>query len=510
MEENKEGLELSEEAVAEKPKTRQDNSLSFMELYRVVDRDLSILLPFCKIGMEDPADRESLRKLCDIVNNADMAEERNTRICSEYEYKKWMGYNEEDRYLAIYAKKRAGREANPKVFDPVREKDLKTFVDNCNFLRTHLDDSAGASQYTRAVYNLLWGRLSENNRIEPNIAWSFKPLRAFTPFNILFGGDTMNKPKEIHGNIPSEEMRRHGTKDLYCNYNRLGNFTMVPAYFSRKRRFLKVGGSKLSDYFDLALMYLKQEEFDIKKELILHISPRYSEARKKDVGNRLEAYYDTIYRNFPTSLFNRYINTMFLWDYVKGEEDEYRIKSLISEGHASLLDPEQVYDYTKLEDEEVENFVKNSTRAIDRRSKFMALLLKIAVDFREIDLPKERVPVYVNDYWKDWDVSDLYKQIVKRVFTTERIFSGYAEVLDALDDAVDAYLLEVKDYVGWIAEAKEDEDNYLKRERKEFEEFEEVYLNFLNSGLLLNKLEEVKTYIDYVRQDSLFSEKKGE
>lgn len=238
-----------------------------------------------------------------------------------------------------------------------------------------MDDSTGRNPWMRAVYYLLWGK---------GIEGSFSTSFLFE--KMLLGGDTMNT---IASYNDKEQLKGKPGIDKLCREcHQLGNFVLVPAYFNQWR-----GRNKLiKDQMDLSLYRLSNlEEF----------------------------------RGWSKSSFTKYINMFFLWDYVEPNDDkkEYLVKDMKT-GSIEIV---------KINDENVDQYIANANKYIKRRGLFMAAILKIAVEFKDIDVmvkDEEKVE------WKEWDVSDIYKYIVKNVFLTEETYSDYGDVIAAISNTI--------------------------------------------------------------------------
>ncbi|MFI3202612.1 MAG: hypothetical protein R3Y54_14020 [Eubacteriales bacterium] len=85
-------------------------------------------------------------------------------------------------------------------------------------------------------------------------------------------------------------------------------------------------------------------------------------------------------------------------------------------------------------DNEKTQWLKNVEIAIRNRGIFMSGMLLIATD---MDLKIEQgVETTYLEAWKDWKVSELYKKLMKEVFATDTIFSGYADVLQKMKNCL--------------------------------------------------------------------------
>ena len=102
---------------------------------------------------------------------------------------------------------------------------------------------------------------------------------------------------------------------------------------------------------------------------------------------------------FKCANYRKYINTMFLWDFDEHESGTNNIKNC----------------------------------RIMRRSYFMATMLEIAVGFKGVEIDASDF----KEEWPGWNVSNLYKYIVKNVFLVDEKYSGYGAVINKIVEIVD-------------------------------------------------------------------------
>lgn len=110
--------------------------------------------------------------------------------------------------------------------------------------------------------------------------------------------------------------------------------------------------------------------------------------------------------DFKAGDFNKYINYFFLWDYVNGDDGngKYKIQKLF-ESHDKI---EQGI-WTNVTSEEAEEFMKKAINLIERRGIFMTAMLRL----------------------KD-QIGDDYNDLREKVFETNAVYSGYAEVIEEI------------------------------------------------------------------------------
>lgn len=313
--------------------------------------------------------------------------------------------------------------------------------------------------HMRAVYNILWG-----SKALEDYKNGWRKFRSTFIFDedkdekqLLMGGDWMNSLQTTINRCIfldtgvkttekdcKEEYKKNNEKliEKFEKYNftsicessgYIGNFCLVPAYFNRWRS---------DEFWDISLSKLKNidaSKFRFEDKIQLNKSTTITGDEAK---NR--------FRGFVVVDFTRYINTMFLWDYV---DKEYYPKSLLSENfydenykrlkekdsHSEYMrkleDKSEVDDQLvlkKIEVNEVEIFLNNAHWAIKRRSIFMAAMLKIAIEFDKGTYS----PCNIKQDWSGWEVSDIYKKIMDKVFLSDKCYSGYNDVFNKIKNAV--------------------------------------------------------------------------
>lgn len=239
----------------------------------------------------------------------------------------------------------------------------------------------GNSRYictlTREVYRTLWGW---NDKKDNN---KRKELSRFG-FSLFDNGASMG-PETMNSFMTTFNNREEVSENCFYDFARythcIGNFTLTYEGYNK---------------------YTKKDYWDLK----------------------LECQYQN------KAIFNNYINSFFLWDYVFNcnENDGkkiYKIKSLFKENFRITNSYKYLYD-GKLRNKgnksllakgkEINNFLANVVWAIKRRGIFMIALLKIADK-----------------------CSDLYKEIQLAVFNTNKVYLGFDEVfleILKLDDVI--------------------------------------------------------------------------
>lgn len=220
------------------------------------------------------------------------------------------------------------------------------------------------------IYNHLW---SWNCPAEPDQRKvKYAEIDGNIFGNCFFGPDTMNsvqKPLSLFCGVENYSLRRTINKCYdpnmnavnininglvsYINwYHTLGNFVLVPEKFNEYR------SDEFEDFWDLSLANLK-EGFNEKNS-------SYSRKYKK------ECYYDKKDENgnvivvFDKSMFNKYINFFFLWDYVEYKDNGYIVR------HISYKDcgSEQLSP----------DFFIKTREIIEHRGRFMTAMLMLEQD----------------------------------------------------------------------------------------------------------------------------------
>lgn len=307
-----------------------------------------------------------------------------------------------------------------------------------------LDDSnsARSNPFMRAVYYLLWGKkidlgyeIKEGNcgireygwgRFSASYVFPVKSEGMSKPKALLFGSDTMNTIKSYQKEIENflQEKKEIEKVDELCRKcHQLGNFVLVPAYYNSCR------GAK--DQIDVALDRLcNGKNFDggFIGQTKLRPSGNVTKEEKERVADKYFYRWDKNY-------FTQFINMFFLWDYVKKKDEKtYYVKDMKSNG-------EPVTSNTNVNEGNVGKYIINANAYIEKRSIFMAAMLEIAVEY-------ENVKIRIKDYepkaeWGKWKVSDIYKYIVEKVFLKDKTYSGYKEVIEAIEGVIDGVVEKV-------------------------------------------------------------------
>lgn len=311
----------------------------------------------------------------------------------------------------------------------------------------------------RAIYNILWGRNEITNSkaiLDENGYTYFRTAKAMGGRNILMGGDiansvqtTLNKELNITSKMAREKynntneieellntIKKSEIADLFECYHYIGNFVLVPAYFNGWRGT----NSAVEDYFDKSLKELKENGWETVKQLILKNRSK-GEKRIFVLENAKR-----MYKDFSSEDFTTYINCMFMWEYVSVKNGEYCINSLREgdwlQGQYVELGENVSND---LSAEKIKTFCANVKTAISRRGIFMALMLKIALDYPGGNYKKKE--------WENWQVSDIYKQLVDNIFLSGKVYSGLGEIFKAIYMELDKSNLseeDVKEIKGFI------------------------------------------------------------
>ena len=257
--------------------------------------------------------------------------------------------------------------------------------------------------------------------------------------NLLMGGETLNSLQSYICSVTGYSEKYLSTKyairsievqnmllknDLgqNCASNfYIGNYVMVPAYFN--------GSVKgIQDRRVTRIPMLKKDWSSVERLLNrYHDKERYNRriAYSREELNKLckEQHYE----DYSGDDFPKYINTMFLWDYVQKNSNEYEVKS---------------DENTNIE------YLWMCNYRIKRRSLFMTAMLKIA-----IELPKGNIEKHSE--WNNWNVSIIYKDIMEMIFIKGDCYASYDEVLEKIDklesvnndSKVAKILREVKDLI---------------------------------------------------------------
>ena len=294
-----------------------------------------------------------------------------------------------------------------------------------------LDDSRNSmpNPYMRAIYYTLWGKKislgepeiikSEKDIFIYENGWErFSKSYLFAEEKLLLGGDTMNTIASYRSEI--KKFKNLGKEnsdkvDELCRVvHQLGNFVLVPAYFNGFRGL----DEDINDCMDSSLCYLKKYNFELEERIQLKLS---KEEKKAFVKGH--------FAGWESKNFNKYINIFFLWDYVYANEDKYYVRNLKcdSKGEDGIISKDDNELKYKVTSENINIYIENAKVAILRRSKFMAAMLMLAVEFKEESYKEE---------WKDWHVSDIYKEIVENIFLTDKVYNDFNSVIKKVKDII--------------------------------------------------------------------------
>ncbi len=282
------------------------------------------------------------------------------------------------------------------------------------------DNSNDTCKLSELIYRYLWGWEEGKNNFRKLLILQ-KENNGMTN---TFGGDTMNSlgttlRKYMDKNSVNEckkewDKTERDKADLdsmkhlhdFAQYTScIGNFVLVPAGFNGHRGIHPC----IKDYWDLSLDYLAYTE----KNAWLSNEKRLMKQKAAQ----------------ENSAFVKYINMFFLWDYV---DKNYEVKSLFA-SHENILGAKicSVNDVLPEDESEFSSYFENANTYIKRRGIFMVAMLNIAYRFEDVEIE------YTNKAaWKDWKVSDIYKYIVEKVFLTDKEYSGYEGVIEAIKNAV--------------------------------------------------------------------------
>lgn len=339
-------------------------------------------------------------------------------------------YNKDGRYTELI--KNIGEQINTPIEDHGGRTRIeqwfayKLLEENDEYLREHrsvrrfdCDNSNDTCELTKGIYYYLWGWKKEGN-YGHSLFWEDSGTSDH------LGGDTMNslgttmieylKTRGVHVKSVKECKERYDKDDLVKKYLKewkglndfarnvscIGNFVLVPGGFN-KHRGVHPG---LRDYWDLSL-----DDLAYNKDAWLPGRVRVKHAR-------------------DNKAFIQYVNTFFLWDYV---DDNYEIKPLFASHEDKLgadkeLNNEKVFPDMQHNGKEFDKFLGNVNSYINRRGKFMAAMLNIALNIdRDTPYTGER-----QEEWKDWKVSGTYKKIVEEVLLSDKCFLGYHEVIEEI------------------------------------------------------------------------------
>lgn len=329
-------------------------------------------------------------------------------------------------------------------FKLMRGYDGKKSVDKWFAYKTLKDGfDCDTCELAKAIYHCLWGWEMESKNSFRNSLLFQKNLGEGV------GGDTMNslgttmekymkkrgvKKCKEQWESEKEETRKKaeeiGLEDFAKFTSCIGNFVLVPARFNGHRGI----HSCIRDYWDLSLDYLAYEE----KSAWLSM---YKEPMNQKTDNKA---------------FAKYINMFFLWDYVgKG----YKVKPLFDSHKGKLgdnvLSSNNVFPSGE---KEFEQYFNRANTYIKRRGVFMVAMLKLAVDFKNV-----KINIKYKDNWESWDVSAIYKYIVKEVFLQDdKTYSDYDEVFGAIEKAINDIKKKGGDIPNGISDILKEAQNLIK------------------------------------------------
>ena len=420
-----------------------------------------------------------------------------------YNFELEFGLTKEDTFKRYFIYKAASYQFRNKDAKEASKRLYRNAVEFCDRTRNEYlaifdpDGSDGKSKLTRDIYSILWN-------------WNLAPYGNYKKidfFGTLFGGDTINSVQTAMNYYLKQKNSKEDYCFLYCLqlflteqekfvcqikelkefiefYHTIGNFVLVPAYFNAERG--------AADFFDAALLRLQTNDWDISTRLIgrYRIKGRKCDKLKESIINlewgceenilsaiesvadeyitdecaeKIREYIDKKacerYKIFSKDNFIKYINTMFLWDYVKKHDDKYVIKSLCrnglqnNEGDCNKYKEWELICRLKMVAESNKSncflsFFLNAKYAIERRSYFMVAMLRIALldsDGKDVE-PRDSYNGEYCDMWGDWNVSPIYKEIMDKVFLQEdKVFSGYEEVIVEIEAVISKANIDCKD-----------------------------------------------------------------
>lgn len=324
-----------------------------------------------------------------------------------------------------------GRWLAYKTSDVIYYEDKKKKNESINkFVYFDCDNSNDTCALTKEIYYYLWGwkKYKGKSNFGDSLVWGK---------DSAMGGDTMNSfattmiqyfkmlflDPNINSVMECKNLYDENKEDFIDSFKNsfksiiefekfakyvscIGNFVLVPAGFNGYRGT----HSCLKDYWDLSLDYL------------LYAKRSWLECEEKSVK-----------RNKG---FKQYINTFFLWDYVESTKDNYEVKDLFPSHKEKLggtrpLSNEKIYP---IEREEYSKFFNNVNKCIRRRGQFMVEMLRIATSDEEGKRDDTEYPE-----WKEWNVTEIYKKIMKEVFLADTAYPGYKEVVEKIEKTVAGY-----------------------------------------------------------------------
>ena len=131
--------------------------------------------------------------------------------------------------------------------------------------------------------------------------------------------------------------------------------------------------------------------------------------------------------------YNLYINLFFLWDYVKCEDlDENgspKSRWLFDRKSRKNILPQEQIDF--------QNFLDNANKRIERRSRFMVAMLRIASGMNSDEKSRYEYRGKYEDEWESWKVSGIYKIFVDKVFWQDEVYDGYKGVIRQMEIVID-------------------------------------------------------------------------
>lgn len=268
-----------------------------------------------------------------------------------------------------------------------------------------LDDSNRKFLPMRVLYQTLWGQYAGVIQCREFDKKGYSNFRSNYIWGdgLLFGGDTICalvsetaiSQSDIQSRDIEEKMSEYA--DFLDIDGTIGNYTLVPAYFNKE-------GHGRCSWFT-ALKKLKDDDWEIAKRAIANSNSKGWLAKWKNNKKKEREIKENHWNDFSKKDFNKYINCMFFWDYIKSNEVKEEVK---------LKDNPQYI-----------------CRIINRRSIFMAAMLKIANDKKGQCNDDDKKII---SGWEDWHVSDSYKIIVNKVFMkNDAIYSGYGDVFEEID-----------------------------------------------------------------------------
>ena len=145
--------------------------------------------------------------------------------------------------------------------------------------------------------------------------------------------------------------------------------------------------------------------------------------------------------------FTKYINLMFLWDFIEIKNKQYRTILFVKDKDYLFEDISEKYD-------EIKRYFKIMNNIIKRGSLFMTLMLRLSTIDNSV-LMKNQEKVELSKF------SSLYEEIVSNVFFnkngTNKIYKGYKEVFDAIQSCLENNLgLDNSDVIDFVKKVEEE------------------------------------------------------